>query len=64
MEVVGSGIYEIEGVMEDKCLFCWVRVLVVKFFGGFLVFGFGFVLGCEGLIIYMGVMMVEVLLCL
>lgn len=44
-EVGGLGIFEIEGVMEEMWFVCWWCVILVKFIGGFGMFGVGMVLG-------------------
>ena len=53
-EAGGSGVQEIEGILEDKREMHSLRVLVIKFFGGISGLGGGMVMGREGPTIQMG----------
>jgi CIC family chloride channel protein len=53
-EAGGSGIQEIEGILEDKRQMRSFRVIIVKFFGGLLSLGGGMVMGREGPTVQMG----------
>ncbi|MBK2125234.1 H(+)/Cl(-) exchange transporter ClcA [Fangia hongkongensis] len=53
-EASGSGIQEIEGVLEGKREMCWWRVLPAKFVGGVMSLSSGLVLGREGPTVQMG----------
>lgn len=53
-EAGGSGVQEIEGILEDKREMHALRVLVIKFFGGISGLGGGMVMGREGPTIQMG----------
>ncbi len=53
-EAGGSGVQEIEGILEDKRQMHSLRVLVIKFFGGISGLGGGMVMGREGPTIQMG----------
>ncbi|MEA1918193.1 MAG: H(+)/Cl(-) exchange transporter ClcA [Campylobacterota bacterium] len=53
-EAAGSGIQEIEGVLEDKREMRSLRVILVKFFGGIFSLGAGMVMGREGPTVQIG----------
>ncbi|OGV19992.1 MAG: chloride channel protein [Lentisphaerae bacterium GWF2_38_69] len=53
-ETSGSGVQEIEGVLSNKRILRWKRVLPIKFIGGVLTLASGAVTGREGPTIHMG----------
>ena len=53
-EAAGSGIQEVDAVVEGDHEFRWFRTLWVKFVGGLLALGSGMVLGREGPTVQMG----------
>lgn len=53
-EAAGSGIQEIEGILEDKREMHSFRVILVKFFGGIFSLGAGMVMGREGPTVQIG----------
>jgi chloride channel protein, CIC family len=53
-ETSGSGVQEIEGILEGKRQMKWYKVLPIKFFAGLLSLSSGLVLGREGPTIQMG----------
>ncbi len=50
----GSGVHEIEGILEDKRTMCWWKILLAKFIGGIMSLSSGLVIGREGPTIQMG----------
>jgi len=50
----GSGIPQVEGTLSGHLKMSWLRVVVLKFFGGILAIGSGLSLGREGPSIQIG----------